>query len=96
MDAEGVAFLGKVQKDRMCCGDLFAPLLTARCFNRTNDWDFGSTARALNQTGILTSLKWDRLCKIACLEIYRFCILSLVPRAAIAVIDNVITGKWFY
>lgn len=47
----------------------------------------------LNKTGILTSLKWDRPCKIACLEIYRFCIFSLVPRAAIAVIDNVITGK---
>lgn len=30
MDAEGVAFVGKVQKDRLCLGDLFAQLSTAR------------------------------------------------------------------
>lgn len=30
MDAEGVAFVGKVQKERLYCGDLFTPLLTAR------------------------------------------------------------------
>ncbi len=30
MDAEGVAFVEKVQEDRLCLGDLFAQLSTAR------------------------------------------------------------------
>lgn len=88
MDAEVVAFVGKVQEETsVLWGSFRAAFDGAQRAAVSAERMIGSPGP--NRTRILTSLKWDRPCKIACLEIYRFC------RAAIAVIDNVITGKWF-
>lgn len=62
MDAEGVAFVGKVQEERLCLGRSFRAAFDWRkkscCFSRTKRLGLRLYGPGLNQIGISTLVKW--------------------------------------